>query len=162
MSDFYKLEAKTPGGQPLPMEQYRGKVILIANTATRCGLTPQLKGLEKLYNMFKDQGLNVIGFPCNQFAWQEPLSNKKMEEICFNKHQVTFQLTEKVNVNGRNTHPIYKFLKNAKKEFFMSLIRWNFTKFLIDQEGNVFKRYAPRVLPKTIENDIQSLLKSNT
>ena len=162
MSDFYKLEAKTPSGRPLPMEQYRGKVILIANTATRCGLTPQLRGLEKLYNKFKDQGLNVIGFPCNQFAWQEPLSNNKMEEICLKKHQVTFQLTEKVNVNGRNTHPIYKFLKNAKKEFFISLIRWNFTKFLVDQEGNVIKRYAPRVLPKTIENDIQSLLKSNT
>jgi len=139
MSDFYKLQAKTPAGQPLLMNQFRGKVVLITNTATRCGLTPQLRGLEKIHNTFKDQGVNVVGFPCN-------------------KHQVTFQLTEKVNVNGKRTHPIYKFLKNAKKDLFFSFIRWNFTKFLIDQKGNVIKRYGPKVLPKNIEDDIRKLL----
>lgn len=158
MSDFYKLQAKTPAGQPLLMSQFRGKVVLITNTATRCGLTLQLRGLEKIHNTFKDQGVNVVGFPCNQFAWQEPQTNSKMEEVCFNKHQVTFQLTEKVNVNGKRTHPIYKFLKNAKKDLFFSFIRWNFTKFLIDQKGNVIKRYGPKVLPEDIEDDIRKLL----
>ena len=161
MNDFYKLEAKTPSGDLLPMEQFRGKILLIANTATRCGLTPQLKGLEELHKTYKNYGLNVIGFPCNQFAWQEPLSNDNMEKACFNSHRITFQLTEKINVNGRNTHPIYQFLKKAKKGFIVSSIQWNFTKFLIDQQGNVINRYAPRVLPKTIENDIQQLLSFN-
>jgi glutathione peroxidase len=162
VKDFYKLTAKTPSGQTLPMENFRGKLLLIANTATKCGLTPQLRGLENLYTSYKNQGLEVLGFPCNQFAWQEPLSNDNMEEACFNSHRVTFQLTEKVHVNGPKTDPVFKFLKRSKKGLLINRISWNFTKFLVNGQGEVIKRYSPKVLPKTIEYDIQQLLSINT
>lgn len=145
-------------GDPLPMDQYKGKVILIVNTATKCGLTPQLSELESLHLKYKNNGLHILGFPCNQFAWQEPLSNENMEDVCFNTHRVTFQLTAKIHVNGPRTHPIFKFLKKEKKGFLMGRIGWNFTKFLIDQKGNVIQRYAPNIKPTSIEKDIISLL----
>lgn len=157
-SEFYNLEAKTPGGQPLQMEDFEGKAVLIINTATKCGLTPQFEGLEELHQKYKDKGLVVLGFPCDQFKNQEPETNETMEDVCRVNHGVTFQLTEKVDVNGKNEHPIYTWLKNKKKGFFGKKISWNFTKFLIDKKGKPVKRYAPTFKPERMEKDIVSVL----
>ncbi|WP_417886259.1 glutathione peroxidase [Zunongwangia sp.] len=157
-SDFYQLSAKTPSGDVLPMSAYKGKVVLIVNTATKCGLAPQFEGLEKLHKVYKDKGLVVLGFPCNQFAGQEPESNETITEACQINHGVTFQLTEKCDVNGENTHPIFQFLKNQKGGFLGSKIKWNFTKFLIDKKGNVVERYVPITKPEAIEKDLKALL----
>lgn len=158
MSNFYDLKAKTPSGGDINMADYKGKPILIINTATKCGLTPQFEGLEKLHQAYKDLGLVTLGFPCNQFAGQEPETNDSIEKACLINHGVTFQLTEKVDVNGPNTHPIFKFLKKEKGGFLFSRIKWNFTKFLIDTNGKVIKRYAPTTTPAKIEADIKKLL----
>ena len=158
MSSFYDLSAKTPAGQDINMADYKGKPILIINTATQCGLTPQFNGLEKLHQTYKDKGLVTLGFPCNQFAGQEPETNDSIVEACLINHGVTFQLTEKVDVNGTNTHPVFKFLKEEKGGFLGSKIKWNFTKFLVDQNGTVIERYAPTTTPAKIESDIKSLL----
>ena len=157
-SEFYNLEAKTPGGHPLQMKDFEGKAVLIINTATKCGLTPQFEGLEELHQKYKDKGLVVLGFPCDQFKNQEPETNETMEDVCRVNHGVTFQLTEKVEVNGKNEHPIYTWLKNKKKGFFGKKIRWNFTKFLIDKKGKPVKRYAPTFKPERMEKDIVSVL----
>jgi len=156
---FYKMSYKTPSGEEKSLNDHKGKVVLIVNTATQCGLTPQFKGLEKLHQEYEAQGLEVIGFPCNQFMGQEPLSNDEMVEQCQVNHGVTFPLTEKVKVNGPGTHPVFKHLKKQLGGTLTSAIKWNFTKFLVDREGNPIKRYAPTTVPKDIENDIQSLLK---
>lgn len=158
MSSFYDLKAKTPSGKEIDMADYKGKPVLIINTATKCGLTPQFEGLEKLHQQFKDEGLVTLGFPCNQFAGQEPETNETVVEACKINHGVTFQLTEKVDVNGKNTHPVFNFLKKEKGGFLFSNIKWNFTKFLVDKEGNVVKRYAPTTTPDKIEGDIKNLL----
>jgi glutathione peroxidase len=157
-SEFYILEAKTPAGQSLQMKDFEGKMVLIVNTATRCGLAPQFEGLEELHQKYKSKGLVVLGFPCDQFKNQEPESNETMEEVCRINHGVSFQLTEKVNVNGKNEHPIFTWLKNKKGGFFGKKIRWNFTKFLIDKEGKTIKRYAPNIKPAKVEKDILKLL----
>jgi glutathione peroxidase len=157
-SEFYILEAKTPAGQSLQMKDFEGKMVLIVNTATRCGLAPQFEGLEELHQKYKSKGLVVLGFPCDQFKNQEPESNETMEEVCRINHGVSFQLTEKVNVNGKNEHPIFTWLKNKKGGFFGKKIRWNFTKFLIDKEGKAIKRYAPNIKPAKVEKDILKLL----
>ncbi|PCJ66348.1 MAG: glutathione peroxidase [Bacteroidetes bacterium] len=159
MSDFYNLKAKTPAGQEISMADFEGKPVLIVNTATKCGLTPQFDGLEKLYQDYKESGLVVLGFPCNQFASQEPETNDTIVEACRINHGVTFQLTERAYVNGKNTHPIFKFLKKEKGGFPTSRIKWNFTKFLIDSKGKVVKRYAPTTTPDKIEDDIVLALK---
>jgi len=158
MSKIYDLSIKTPAGEIIKMTSYKGKPVLIVNTATKCGLTPQFDGLEKLHQKYKDQGLVVLGFPCNQFAGQEPETNDTLEQTCRINHGVTFQLTEKVNVNGKNTHPVFEFLKSKKGGFLGSKIKWNFTKFLIDKEGNVIERYAPTTVPSKIETDIIKLI----
>ena len=158
MSNFYDLTAKTPAGQELKMADYKGKLVLIINTATQCGLTPQFDGLEKLHQDYKDKGLVVLGFPCNQFAGQEPETNDTIEETCKINHGVTFQLTEKVDVNGANTHPIFKHLKKEKGGFLLPKIKWNFTKFLVNKEGEVVKRYAPTTTPDKIAGDIEKAL----
>lgn len=161
MSDinaFYQLEAKTPAGVVLPMQAYKGKVILVVNTATKCGLASQFDALEKLYQKYKNDGLVIIGFPCDQFAHQEPESNETIEEVCRINHGVTFQLTEKINVNGKNTHPIFKFLKREHTGLFGSRIKWNFTKFLIDRSGQPVKRFSPVTKPEKIERYIKELL----
>jgi glutathione peroxidase len=157
-SEFYTLEAKTPSGKPLPMKDFEGRPVLIVNTATKCGLAPQFEGLEELHQKYKDKGLVVLGFPCDQFKNQEPETNETMEEVCSINHGVSFQLTEKVNVNGKKEHPIYTYLKNKKRGFFGKKIRWNFTKFLIDKNGNPTKRYAPTVKPERLEKDILKLI----
>ena len=157
-SEFYHLEAKTPAGKPLPMNIYEGKPVLIVNTATRCGLTPQFEGLEALHQKYKDKGLVVLGFPCDQCNHQEPETNETMEEVCKVNHGVNFQLTEKIEVNGKNEHPIFAYLKRKKGGLFGKRIKWNFTKFLIDRNGKPVKRYAPTVKPENIEKDILKLI----
>ena len=157
-SEFYKLEAKTPAGKPLPMKELEGKAVLIVNTATRCGLTPQFEGLEALHQKYKDKGLVVLGFPCDQFNHQEPETNDSMEETCRINHGVSFQLTQKIEVNGKNEHPVFAYLKKKKGGWFGKSIKWNFTKFLIDKNGRPVKRYAPTVKPENIEGDILKLI----
>jgi len=155
---FYTQEINTPNGETIKMNDFKGKVVLVVNTATQCGLTPQFDGLEKLHQTYKDQGLVVLGAPCNQFGGQEPLSNETMSETCRINHGVTFQLTEKIDVNGSNTHPLFVYLKRKLGSWLGSKIKWNFTKFLIDQNGKPFKRFAPTTKPETIEKYIQELL----
>lgn len=157
--NFYDLSVRTPQGQEIKMSDFEGKPILVINTATQCGLTPQFDGLEQLHQTHKDNGLVVLGFPCNQFMGQEPETNDTIEDVCRLNHGVTFQLTEKVEVNGKNTHPVFEFLKNKKGGFLSSKIKWNFTKFLVTKEGKVYKRYSPTTKPEAIEKDIVKLLK---
>jgi glutathione peroxidase len=156
--NFYDFTANKMNGKEIKMEEYKGKVILIVNTASKCGLTPQLEGLENLYKEYKDKNLEILGFPCNQFANQDPGTNKEISEFCLINYGVTFTMFEKIDVNGQNEHPIYKFLKENAKGTFGSEIKWNFTKFLIDKEGNVLKRYAPITTPDKIKSDIEKLL----
>lgn len=155
---FYQLSANTPQGRPVEMADYKGKVVLVVNTATQCGLTPQFEGLEKLHQQYKDRGLVILGFPCNQFGSQEPLSNETMEESCKINHGVTFPLFEKIDVNGPNTHPVFKFLKNKLGGLFGSKIKWNFTKFLLDANGKPVRRFSPVTKPAAIEGYIKQLL----
>ena len=158
MSTFYTLKAQKPSGEDILMSNYKDKIVLIVNTATQCGLTPQFAGLEHLHQEYKDKGLVVLGFPCNQFARQEPESNDSMIKSCKRNHGVTFQLTEKVNVNGPNTHPVFDFLKKEKGGYLISTIKWNFTKFLLDKKGSVVKRYSPTTNPDKIKADIIALI----
>ncbi len=156
---FYQLSAKTPAGEIISMSDFRGKVIVIVNTATKCGLAPQFKGLEELHQKYKDKGLVILGFPCNQFLSQEPETNDSMVESCQINFGVTFQLFEKCDVNGASTHPVFKYLKKKLGGWFGSRIKWNFTKFLIDSNGNPVKRFSPTVKPVDMENEIVKLLK---
>ena len=156
--NFHSLDIKKPSGEIIKMADYKGKTVLIVNTATKCGLTPQFKELEALHQKYKDRGLVILGMPCNQFLGQEPLKNENMEEVCRTNHGVTFQLTQKIDVNGFNTHPIFKFLKSNLPGTLMKRIKWNFEKFLINAEGVPIKRYAPRTLPMAMEKDISALL----
>ncbi|UII29700.1 glutathione peroxidase [Fulvivirga ulvae] len=157
--NFYDLNVKTPQGKTIEMSDLKGKAVLIVNTATKCGLAPQFDGLEALHQQYKDQGLVVLGFPCNQFRDQEPETNDTVEESCRINFGVTFQLTEKVDVNGENTHPVFAYLKKQLGGLFGSGIKWNFTKFLVTPEGKPYKRYAPTTKPAKIEKDIKKLLK---
>ena len=157
--EFYDLKAETPQGKEISMGDFKDKAVLVVNTATQCGLTPQFEGLEKLHQDYQAKGLVVLGFPCNQFMGQEPLSNDQMEESCKINHGVTFQLTKKVDVNGKETHPVFKYLKDNLGGTFGKKIKWNFTKFLITPDGKPFKRYAPTTKPEKIESDIKDILK---
>ncbi|MFC0557448.1 glutathione peroxidase [Halalkalibacter alkalisediminis] len=152
--DFTVLK---PNGNEVQLDSYKGKVLLIVNTATKCGLAPQFNGLEKLHQEYQDQGLVVLGFPCNQFMSQEPVNDDQMEETCKLNFGVTFPLFARINVNGKDAHPLYKYLKKAKKGILSSEIKWNFTKFLVDQNGQVVERYGPNVEPAKIEADIKKL-----
>jgi len=155
---FYELAAKNVAGDEMQFDQFKGKTVLIVNTATRCGLAPQFKQLEKLYHDYQAQGLVILGFPCNQFMSQEPESNETMETSCLLKYGVTFQLMSKTKVNGPNAHPVFKYLKNELSELFGSRIKWNFTKFLISNEGIPFRRYGPYTPPNALEKDIKKLI----
>jgi glutathione peroxidase len=155
---FYELSASTPQGKTVSLADYKGKVVLVVNTATKCGLAPQFEGLEHLYQTYKNKGLVVLGFPSNQFAGQEPESNDTMAETCKVNFGVTFPLFAKIDVNGKNTHPVFVFLKKKLGGFFGSRIKWNFTKFLVDAEGRPVKRFAPVTKPEKIEPYIQKLL----
>jgi len=157
--EIYNFKANKMNGQEVSMSDYKGKVVLVVNTASKCGLTPQFEGLEALYKEYKDQGLEILGFPCNQFANQEKGSNEEIHEFCQLNYGVSFTMFEKIDVNGKNAHPLYKYLKNEAKGLLSKEIKWNFTKFLIDSEGNIVKRYAPTVEPLKIKDDIENLLK---
>lgn len=157
-SEFYTLQAKKPNGEILEMKDFKGKNVLIINTASKCGLAPQFEGLEALHQKYKDKGLVVLGFPSAQFRNQEPETNETVEQACKINHGVTFQLTEKVDVNGKNEHPVYTYLKSKKGGFLGSKIKWNFTKFLIDKKGKVVERYAPTTKPEAIEKDILKII----
>ena len=158
MERIYDFKALSNKGAEVDFAQYEGKVLMIVNTASKCGFTPQYDGLEALYKKYKDQGLVIIGFPCDQFAHQEPGTDEEIAEFCRLNHGVTFPLMAKIEVNGDNAHPIYKYLKNQTKGLMGSAIKWNFTKFLISRDGTVIKRYAPVVTPEKIEKDIQEML----
>ncbi len=157
---FYDLEIAKPNGELIKMSDFKGKTVLAVNTATKCGLAPQFEELEELHQKYKDKGLVILGFPSNQFLNQEPESNETVEQACLINHGVTFQLTEKIDVNGEATHPVFKFLKKKSGGFFGTRIKWNFTKFLITPEGKPYKRYSPTTKPATIEKDILKLIKS--
>ena len=155
---FYDFKINKPNGDQLELTNFKGKVILAVNTATNCGLAPQFKGLEELHQKYKNKGLVVLGFPCSQFLNQEPETNESVEQACEVDFGVTFQLTEKIDVNGSNTHERFKHLKSKKGGFLGSRIKWNFTKFLISGEGKVLRRYAPTTTPDQIERDIIALI----
>jgi glutathione peroxidase len=156
--EFYRLIANNPQGRPVSMSDYKGKVVLVVNTATQCGFTPQLAGLEKLYEQYKDRGLVVLGFPCNQFGHQEPLANEVMEETCQLNYGVTFPLFEKSEVNGPDANAVFRYLKKKLGGFFGSRIKWNFTKFLLDSDGNPVKRFSPVTKPEAIEPVVRELI----
>ncbi len=159
MSSVFDFTSKTTAGGDLPLDQYRGKVLLIVNTASKCGFTPQFAGLEELYEKYREQGLEVLGFPCNQFAGQDPGSNDEIQEFCQLNYGVSFPMMGKIEVNGSGADPLYKHLKKeAKGALGSERIKWNFTKFLVDRDGNVVKRYAPQTKPSQLESDIEALL----
>jgi len=158
MATIYDFKALDNKGKDLDFAQFEGKVLMIVNTASKCGFTPQYDGLEALNKKYKDQGLVIIGFPCDQFAHQEPGTDEEIAEFCRLNHGVTFQLMSKIEVNGKNAHPIYEYLKGAAKGTLGNAIKWNFTKFLISRDGQAVKRYAPTVKPEDMEKDIVELL----
>jgi glutathione peroxidase len=159
MSTVYDFSADTLAGKPVNLDQYRGKVLLIVNTASKCGYTPQYEGLEKVYEQFKDKGVEVLGFPCNQFLSQEPGSAEEIGAFCQKNYGVTFPMFAKIDVNGSDTHPLYKYLKSEGRGLLGSeAIKWNFTKFLVKKDGTVFKRYAPTTTPMEMLGDIEKLL----
>jgi glutathione peroxidase len=155
---FFGLTATTNHGQQLQLQDFAGKVVLVVNTASKCGFTPQYQGLEALYRACKDRGLVVLGFPCDQFAHQEPGSDAEIAQFCQINYGVSFPLMAKVDVNGQHTHPVFKFLKKQAPGVAGSAIKWNFTKFLVARDGRTVKRYAPTVEPAQIEADIVSAL----
>ena len=180
MAKIYEFKALTSRGKELDFKEFEGKVLLIVNTASKCGFTPQFAGLEELNQKFKDKGLVVIGFPCNQFAEQDPGSDSEIEGFCQLNYGVTFQIMKKIDVNGANADPIFEYLKSqapteeykglkakAAKTLFKKIsksvekdndIKWNFTKFLISKDGETIKRYAPTTEPKDFEKDVESML----
>jgi glutathione peroxidase len=155
---FYKFKANSLQNKEVSMESYKGKVVLIVNVASKCGFTPQYKGLEALYLKHKDKGLVILGFPCNQFAGQEPGSEKDIAEFCSLNYGVTFPLFMKIEVNGKNSHPLYVYLKDKLPGTLGNDIKWNFTKFLIGKKGNPIQRYAPTTKPEDIAGDIEKAL----
>ena len=159
MSDLNAFSARTLAGQPVELSQYRGQVLLIVNTASECGFTPQYEGLQKLHMQFAERGLQVLGFPCNQFGHQEPGSSASIGEFCDSKFGVSFPMFEKIDVNGEHAHPLYRYL-TAQKPGVLGLkrIKWNFTKFLVDRSGKPVKRYGPSTKPGAIAADIAALL----
>ena len=159
MASLYDITVDDIKGKPVKLSTYKDKVLLIVNTASECGFTPQYKGLEALYEKFHGKGLEVLGFPCNQFGAQEPGDENAIEQFCELNYGVTFPMFAKVDVNGDDASPLFKHLKSAKKGILGSeAIKWNFTKFLVDRKGNVVERYAPKTEPKELENDVRTLL----
>ncbi|MFT4204199.1 MAG: glutathione peroxidase [Chitinophagaceae bacterium] len=155
---FNQLSGVTASGTTVDFNDFKGKVVLVVNTATKCGFTPQFDGLQRLYQQYKDQGLVVLGFPCDQFGQQNPEGDDVIESVCKVNHGVTFPLMQKSDVNGTHTHPVFRYLKKELPGFFGGRVQWNFTKFLIDRNGKPFKRYAPYTKSEKIEKDIKHLL----
>ncbi len=155
---FYQFQAKKLNGQLQQMEDYKGKVVLVVNTASQCGLTPQYAGLEALYEKYKDRGLVILGFPCNQFGKQEPGDESSIKQGCVLNYGVSFPMFSKVDVNGANALPLFRYLQNALPGFITNGIKWNFTKFLIDRNGLPYKRFSPITNPSKIAPAIEKLL----
>lgn len=156
--DIYNFSALDIKGQERSLSEYKGKTLVIVNTASKCGLTPQYEGLEKLYQQYKDQGLEILGFPCNQFGSQEPGDEKNIEEFCSINYGVSFPMFSKIEVNGSAAHPLYKYLKQEKGGLLGSAIKWNFTKFVVSKEGKVLKRFAPTASPESMEDYLKAIL----
>ncbi|CAJ0893358.1 glutathione peroxidase [freshwater sediment metagenome] len=156
---LYDIEAKTIAGETKPLRDYAGKLLLIVNVASKCGFTPQYTGLEALYEKYADKGLDVLGFPCNQFGAQEPGQESEIAAFCDATYGVRFPMFAKIDVNGENAHPLYKLLKHEAPGLLGSeAIKWNFTKFLVGRDGKALKRYAPTDTPQSIEKDIEAAL----
>lgn len=160
MSTIYDFTAERMDGTSQALSEYKGKVLLIVNTASKCGFTPQFEGLESLYQQYKDQGLMVIGFPCNQFGSQDPGSNDEIGAFCQKNYGVSFPMMAKIDINGAEAHPLFTWLKDQKGGLLTDGIKWNFTKFLIDSNGQVIDRYAPTTKPDAIKADIEQALAS--
>jgi glutathione peroxidase len=158
MTTVYDFTVKLTNGQEKSLKEYEGKPLLIVNTASKCGLTPQFKGLQELYEKYKDQGLEILGFPCDQFNNQEFDNIDETTQFCQLNYGVTFPIFAKIDVNGENTDPLFSFLKEQKKGILSKNIKWNFTKFLVDQNGQVVERYAPTTEPLKMESDLEKLL----
>lgn len=159
MTDIYAFEAVDIKGTNVNLADYRGKVVLVVNTASKCGFTPQFAGLEKLYEKFRDRGFAVLGFPCNQFGKQDPGNNGEIEEFCQLNYGVSFPMFAKIDVNGPETHPLFQHLKTSVPGIFGSEnIKWNFTKFLVDKNGKVIERFAPLTKPEDIEQAVVAAL----
>ncbi|KAF5327770.1 hypothetical protein D9619_004554 [Psilocybe cf. subviscida] len=158
-STFYTLKAELPSGNTLDFADLKGKTVLIVNVASKCGLTPQYTGLQALYDKYKDQGLEILGFPCNQFGGQEPADDAGIAEFCTLNHGVTFPLMKKSDVNGDSANEVYKWLKNEKAGLLGPTdIEWNFGKFLVDKNGDVAQRWSPTISPESIDTEIAKII----
>ncbi len=158
MAGIYDFTATTLAGEQLPLKTFDGQVLLIVNTASACGFTPQYRGLEALQNELGPRGFSVLGFPCNQFGNQEPGDASQIERFCESNYQISFPMFAKIEVNGGNAHPLYQYLKQAKSGLLGSSIKWNFTKFLVDRSGTVVARHAPTATPERLKKEIEALL----
>ena len=155
---IYDYTLETIQGEQKSLADYKGNVVLIVNTASKCGFTPQFEGLQELYEQYKDQGFTILGFPCNQFNNQDPGSNEDIAEFCRLNYGVSFPMFQKIHVKGKDKHPLYKYLTEQSKGFFSSEVKWNFTKFLINRQGQVVDRFAPQTKPNTLHKAIAKAL----
>jgi glutathione peroxidase len=158
MAGIYDFAATSLGGEDVSLKNFEGQVLLIVNTASACGFTPQYKGLESLQQTFGPLGFSVLGFPCNQFGSQEPGDARQIEQFCSTNYAITFPMFAKIDVNGSNAHPLYRYLKSEKSGLLGSSIKWNFTKFLVDRAGKVVARHAPTAKPEALTKEIEALL----
>lgn len=155
---IYDIEVQEPNGDAYKLDAYKNKVMLIVNTASECGFTPQFEGLQALYDKYKDQDFIILGFPCNQFGGQEPGTGEEATQNCKINYGVSFPMHEKIDVKGEQQHPLFKFLTEAQNGFFNEKIKWNFTKFLVDKNGDVVQRFSPQKKPSQLESEIEALL----
>jgi len=158
MSEIYNFKVNSSNGEEIELSKYKGKVMLIVNTASKCGFTYQYEGLQDLHDLYNQEGLEILAFPCNQFKKQESGTNEEIQSFCQLNYGLKFPVYSKIDVNGEDAHPLYKYLKKEKKGLFGSNIKWNFTKFLVDKEGNVVKRFASTVKPESMKENIKELL----
>jgi glutathione peroxidase len=158
MAGIYDFTAQSLAGEDVALKNFEGQVLLIVNTASACGFTPQYKGLEALQQAYGPRGFSVLGFPCNQFGSQEPGDARQIEQFCSTKYNVSFPMFAKIDVNGNNAHPLYQYLKSEKSGLLGSSIKWNFTKFLIARSGKIVGRYAPTAKPEGLTKEIEALL----
>ncbi len=158
MARIYDFKAKSLAGEDIPLQRFEGQVLLIVNTASACGFTPQYRGLEALHEVLHPRGFSVLGFPCNQFGNQEPGDAKQIEQFCTKNYAITFPMFAKIDVNGSNAHPLFDYLKSEKAGLLGPSIKWNFTKFLVDRSGKVVARHAPTAKPEGLAREIEALL----
>ena len=158
MAGIYDFKARSLAGEDVSLQRFEGQVLLIVNTASACGFTPQYRGLEALHRVLNPRGFSVLGFPCNQFGSQEPGDSRQIEEFCASNYAITFPMFAKIDVNGDNAHPLYQYLKSEKSGLLGASIKWNFTKFLVDRSGRVAARHAPTATPEGMKKEIEALL----